>query len=88
MVCFLNYSVCYAICNYNAANIDVMAGYLLERLNCNLYYTLGKLIFSSHINIFSQITREIRQMQPLVNFFHFDESSKSSQRKLLAFALL
>ena len=64
MVCFLNYSVCYAICNCNAANIDVMARYLLERLNYNLYYTLGKLIFSSHINIFSQITREIRQMQP------------------------
>ena len=41
-----------------------MARYLLERLNYNLYYTLGKLIFSSHINIFSQITREIRQMQP------------------------
>ena len=38
---------CYVIRDCNAANIDVVALYLSERLNCNLYYTLEKLIFQS-----------------------------------------
>ena len=33
---------CYVICNCNAANIDVLALYLSEQLNYNLYYTLEK----------------------------------------------
>ena len=61
----------YVICNYNAANIDVMARYLLERLNYNLYYTLGKLIlqfayiyfFATHkSNSSNAATRERRQI--------------------------
>ena len=43
---------CYIISNCNIANIDVVALYLLERLNNNLYFTLDKLIFSVRIYIF------------------------------------
>ena len=42
---FLNYYGCYIICNCSTANKDVVAHYLWERLNYNLYYTLEKLIF-------------------------------------------
>ena len=60
---------CYAICNCNVANIDVVALYLSERLNNNLYFTLEKLIFSVRIYIFLSafflsVRRKIRQMQP------------------------
>ena len=41
--------ICYVICNCNIANIDIVAFYLLKRLNNNLYYTLEKLIFSARI---------------------------------------
>ena len=44
--------VCYAISNCNIANIDVVALYLSERLNNDLYFTLQKLIFSVCIYIF------------------------------------
>ena len=44
--------LCYVICNCNVANIDVVALYLSERLNNNLYFTLEKLIFSVRIYIF------------------------------------
>ena len=60
---------CYVICNCNVANIDVVALYLSERLNNNLYFTLEKLFFSVRTYIFlfalflvSQ--KKIRQMQP------------------------
>ena len=43
---------CYIICNNNVVNIDVVALYLSERLNNNLYYTLEKSIFSVRICIF------------------------------------
>ena len=39
----LKKNVCYVICNCHAVNIDVVALYLSERLNNNLYYTLEKL---------------------------------------------
>ena len=39
-------------CNCNAANINVVALYLSERLNNNLYYTLKKLIISGSMYIF------------------------------------
>ena len=60
---------CYVICNCNVANIDVVALYLSERLNNNLYFTLEKLIFSVRIYIFLSafflsVRRKIRQMQP------------------------
>ena len=46
-------SSCYVISDCNVANIDVVALYLLERLNDNLYYTLEKLtFFSSYIYIY------------------------------------
>ena len=40
------------LCNNNVVNIDVVALYLSERLNNNLYYTLEKSIFSVRIYIF------------------------------------
>ena len=43
---------CDITCNYNAANINVVALYLSERLNNNLYYTLKKLIISGSMYIF------------------------------------
>ena len=43
---------CYVICNCNVANIDVVALYLSERLNNNLYFTLEKLIFSVRIYLY------------------------------------
>ena len=45
-------SICYVICSWNVANIDLVAFCLSERLNKNLYYTLEKLIFSVYIYIF------------------------------------
>ena len=76
--------------------------YLSERLNYNLYYTLGKLIlqFGCYIYflsaLFSAVRREIGQVQsqekeykfPNSKTFHFFESSRSSQRILLALGLL
>ena len=61
--------ICYVICNFNVANINVVALYLSERLNNNLYFTLEKLIFSVRIYIFLSafflsVRRKIRQMQP------------------------
>ena len=45
-------SICYVICSWNVANIDLVAFCLSEWLNKNLYYTLEKLIFSVYRYIF------------------------------------
>ena len=61
-------SACYVICNCNVANLDVMALYLSERLNNNLYYTLEEYFFSGRIYIFFppflSVRIKIRPMQP------------------------
>ena len=93
--------MCYVICNCNAANMDVVALYLSEQLNNNLYYTLEKLIFlfiyiffvrpffgQSGEN-FVKCSRDREEGKFSDNqIFHFDERSNSSQRILLAFGLL
>ena len=60
---------CYVICNCNVANIDVVALYLSERLNNNLYFRLEKLTFSVRIYIslsalFLSVRRKTCQRQP------------------------
>ena len=94
-------SECYAICNCNIANIGVVAPYLSERLNNNLWYKLEKLIFSVRIYIFLSALfcqseekfvkcsheREKGKFSDS-QIFHFYESLKSSRRILLAFGFL
>ena len=69
-IVFWRISICYVICSWNVANIDLVAFCLSERLNKNLYYTLEKLIFSVYIYIFLvhpfffSVRRKIRQMHP------------------------
>ena len=46
------YIACYVICNRNAANIDVVALYLSERLNNNFILYTREINFSVHIYIF------------------------------------
>ena len=77
-----------------------MALYLSERLTCNSYYTLDKLIFSVIYILSSALFLSIRRKFVKcsherkedsfsdIQIFHIDESSKSSQRILLAFGLL
>ena len=79
-----------------------MALYLSERLNNYLYYTQEKLIFSVRIYIFfcssffcqseetfAKGSRDrVEGKFSASQIFYFDESSKSSQRILLAFGLL
>ena len=83
--------ICYVICNFNVANINVVALYLSERLNNNLYFTLEKLIFSVPIYIFlsalfcqseekfvkSSHEREEAKFSHS-QIFHFYKNSKSS----------
>ena len=59
---------CYVICDCNTANIDVVAPYLSERLNGNLYDTPEKLIFQFvYIYFLSAlcwaVRKKLRQMQ-------------------------
>ena len=76
---------CYVICNCNVANIDVVALYLSERLNNNLYFTLEKLFFSVRTYIFlfalflvsqkknspNAATREKKANSLITRFFFF-----------------
>ena len=78
-----------------------MALYLSERLTCNSYYTLDKLIFQ-FLYIFFRPLFFCQSEEKFVKcsherkedsfsdsqIFHIDDSSKSSQRILLAFGLL
>ena len=62
-------ALCYVICNCNVANKDIVALYLSERLNSNLYFTLERFIFSVRMYTFLSalvlsVRRKIRQMQP------------------------
>ena len=75
----------YGICNCNVANIDVVALYLSERLNNNLYFTLEKLFFSVRTYIFlfalllvsqkknssNAATREKKANSLIARFFFF-----------------
>ena len=89
------------ICNCNVANIDVVAFYLSERLNNNLYYPLEKLIFSVRIYsflsaLFSQSEEKFvkcshKRVEGKFSdspIFLFYKNSKSSQHTLLAFGFL
>ena len=76
---------CYVICNCNVANIDVVALYLSERLNNNLYFILEKLFFSVRTYIFlfdlflvsqkknssNAATREKKANSLITRFFFF-----------------
>ena len=86
---------CYVICYWNNANINVLAFYLSEWLNYNLYYTREKLILQFVYILFCppsfcqkrKSNTATREKFCDSQVFHFDESSNSSQRKLLAFGL-
>ena len=88
----------YVICNCNVANIGVVALYLLERLNDNLYYTLEKLIYWVCIYIvfpavffqnFVKCSHEREEGKfSDSQIFHFYENSNCSQCMLLAFEFL
>ena len=91
----LQLTICYVICNCNVANKDVVALYLLERLNNNSHFTLEKLIFSFRIYIFLSTLFFVNQKKNSSNaamrerekgkfsdsqIFHFYKNSKSSKR--------
>ena len=97
----LLHSLCYVICNCNAANMDVVAFYLLEQLNNNFILYTREINFSVHIYIFcppfffphsqKKVSLNAATIEKKANsliVFHFDERSKSSQRILLAFGSL
>ena len=89
----------YVICYSKAGNMDVVALYLSERLNNNLYYTLEHLIFQ-FVYIFFCLSFFCQSEEKFVKYnrnrkdkfsdsqiFLFDEGSKSSQGILLTFGL-